>query len=221
MTLSDRQRDILQKAVFEYIDRAEPVSSGWLERQYDMPFSPATIRAEMLQLTEGGYLEQPHTSSGRVPTDKGYRFFVDELRPVELEDEQPFGFSALALAYYHRTLWKENWERVLQEPEFSRAELLGNFTKFVSDIEQNSNRIRRVRQLEVYIGKENPFSSVGDFSMILSECDFAQGPRYQSKHGTGRAAGFVAIVGPKRMPYQKNIGFIHSLIQTWKKKLKR
>src|SRR3989344_5466834 len=108
MVLSERQKDILQKAVFEYIDRAEPVSSGWLE--------------------------EPHTSSGRVPTDKGYRFFVDELRPAELEDEQPFGFSALALAYYHRTLWKENWERVLREPEFSRAELLGNFTKFISDI---------------------------------------------------------------------------------------
>ena len=83
MVLTARQEDILQKAVFEYIDRAQPVSSSWLEARYDMPLSPATIRSELSYLCQEGYLEQPHTSAGRVPTDRGYRFFVDEVLPAQ------------------------------------------------------------------------------------------------------------------------------------------
>src|SRR3989344_583632 len=79
MVLSLRRKDILEKTIFEYISRAEPVSSSWLEDRYDMACSPATIRSELLFLTEDGYLEQPHVSAGRVPSDKGYRFFVDEF----------------------------------------------------------------------------------------------------------------------------------------------
>jgi transcriptional regulator of heat shock response len=205
MVLSDRQRDILNKAVFEYIDRAEPVSSSWLEEAYGMPFSPATIRNELMSLTEEGYLEQPHSSSGRVPTDKGYRFFLEEST-----EEHDTSFSDLILAYHQNILWKEGWEQVLREPEFARSQLLLSFTKYLADIENNLKRMRRVKHLQVYIGRENPFSSIGDFSMIVRAYDFQEGQ-----------SGFVAIVGPKRMPYHKNIGLMHSIANIWKKRLKR
>src|SRR3989344_4263875 len=79
MLITDRQKDILDKIIQEYIDSAEPVPSQSLEKKYDLGLSPATIRGEMHKLTEQGFLYQPHTSAGRVPTDKGYRLFVNGL----------------------------------------------------------------------------------------------------------------------------------------------
>ncbi len=79
MTITERQEKILNKVLQEYIKSAQPVSSQLLEKKYDFGISPATIRIEMQKLTDKGFLYQPHTSAGRVPTDKGYRLFVDKL----------------------------------------------------------------------------------------------------------------------------------------------
>ncbi len=77
--LDDRKASILRAIVAEYIDTAQPVGSGHLARRAGVEVSPATIRNEMAALEREGYLAQPHTSAGRVPTEKGYRFFVDSL----------------------------------------------------------------------------------------------------------------------------------------------
>ena len=78
-SLDARKRKILQAIVEEYIETAEPVSSGSLVKNNDLRCSSATIRNEMADLEKSGFLEQPHTSSGRVPSEKGYRYYVDEL----------------------------------------------------------------------------------------------------------------------------------------------
>ena len=77
--LNDRKKRILQAIVEEYIETAEPVSSSTIVNKYEMDFSSATIRNEMAELENIGYLDKPHTSAGRVPSAKGYRFYVDEL----------------------------------------------------------------------------------------------------------------------------------------------
>ena len=77
--LTERQRLILSTLVPEYINRAVPIGSEFLALQYGFGVKPATIRNELVELTEKGYLEQPHTSAGRIPTDRGYRFYVDKL----------------------------------------------------------------------------------------------------------------------------------------------
>ena len=77
--LSDRQRLLLKAIVEEYIDNAEPVGSEIVERKYNLGVSPATIRNEMVRLTDLGFLRQPHTSAGRVPTSIGFRFYIQEL----------------------------------------------------------------------------------------------------------------------------------------------
>lgn len=77
--LTERERGILRLVVQSFVTTAGPVGSRALARSYGLPLSPATIRNTMSDLEEGGYLEHPHTSSGRVPTDRGYRMFVDEL----------------------------------------------------------------------------------------------------------------------------------------------
>jgi heat-inducible transcriptional repressor len=78
MSLDDRKAAILRAVVREYIETAQPVGSAHVSRS-GLGVSPATVRNEMAFLEREGYLTQPHTSAGRVPTDKGYRFFVDQL----------------------------------------------------------------------------------------------------------------------------------------------
>ena len=77
--LDDRKKQILQAIIEEYIQTAEPVSSGLIVQKYDLNYSSATVRNEMADLEKQGFLDKPHTSAGRVPSAKGYRFYVDEL----------------------------------------------------------------------------------------------------------------------------------------------
>lgn len=229
MELTARQKDILQKAVFEYIEQAQPVSSQHLEERYDFGVSSATIRNELVALSENGYLAQPHTSSGRVPTDKGYRFFVDEVLAQdslagekeiaeyqELEQKirgyvefvQETGrslaeaSSSLAVVYFPQKslLWKEGWEEVLRAPEFETREPIENFMKFLVDVEKGIREFHSENVLEIYIGKENPFSKEKDFSIMISAYSFPK-----------RQTGIMALMGPKRMAYDKNIGLLNSL----------
>ncbi len=77
--LDKRKKEILQAVIDEYINTAEPVSSATLVNKYGLDYSSATVRNELAELEDNGYLDKPHTSSGRVPSEKGYRFYVDEL----------------------------------------------------------------------------------------------------------------------------------------------
>ena len=77
--LDDRKKKILQAVIDEYINSAEPVSSTALVEKYGLNYSSATVRNELAELEKNGYLDKTHTSSGRVPSEKGYRFYVDEL----------------------------------------------------------------------------------------------------------------------------------------------
>ena len=79
MNLDERQKLILALVIRDYIDHAQPVGSKTLVDKYGLNFSPATVRNEMVALTEEGFLHQPHTSAGRVPTEEGYRYFVRQL----------------------------------------------------------------------------------------------------------------------------------------------
>ena len=220
MILTARQRQILQSAVLEYIDLAAPVSSQLLEEKYDFAVSPATIRNEMKWLESEGFLVQPHVSAGRVPTDKGYRFFVDSVSKESSEEHEHVsldhvilrnlaaasGNLAFVYAEGQDFVWKEGWERLFQEPEFEEREYLSNLAQFLGDFEK---RIRnfQIDRMRVYIGKENPFSRVRDFSIIIVGCLFEDDEN-----------GLVSLIGPKRMAYQKNIKLLKSVI--WKKKRK-
>ena len=79
MDLSERQLKILQAIISDYVENAEPVGSRSIAKKHDLGISPATIRNEMSDLEEMGYLTHPHTSAGRVPSDKAYRLYVNEL----------------------------------------------------------------------------------------------------------------------------------------------
>ncbi len=86
--LTNRQLLILQLTVDDYIQSAQPVGSRQLSKKPEAPFSPATIRNEMADLEEMGFLEKTHTSSGRIPSEKGYRFYVDYLLKESSLDQE-------------------------------------------------------------------------------------------------------------------------------------
>lgn len=86
--LDARKATILKAVVIEHVDTAQPVGSSSVAAGADVAVSPATVRSEMVALEREGYLAQPHTSAGRVPTDKGYRYFVDHLKSGVLGSAQ-------------------------------------------------------------------------------------------------------------------------------------
>ncbi len=86
MQLSERKKMILNAIVSEYIETAEPVSSVTIVNKYNAGCSSATVRNEMAGLEEMGYLDKPHTSAGRIPSGRGYRFYVDSLFPYRTTD---------------------------------------------------------------------------------------------------------------------------------------
>lgn len=77
--LTDRQKFILNLVIHDYVQNSQPIGSQYLVERYNLDLSPATVRNELAALDEAGYLQQPHTSAGRMPTDEGYRYFVGRL----------------------------------------------------------------------------------------------------------------------------------------------
>lgn len=121
--LDERKAAILRAVVEEYIETAQPVGSGHVAAAPGVDVSSATIRNEMAQLETDGFLSQPHTSAGRVPTEKGYRFFVDHLRrPPRLQ-----GQSALQVrAFFDRAHGE------VEEMLAATGRLLSNLTELAS-----------------------------------------------------------------------------------------
>lgn len=227
MEISERQKNILNGLIEAYIETAEPVGSKFLEEKYSFGLCPASIRIEMQKLADQGFIFQPHTSAGRVPTDKGYRFFVNELlRREESEEKIDFDLadktdspikliqlatknlalvsSNLVLGYLasEEVFWKNGWEKIIKEPEFENREIIESFVSLIEELEENLADLAVDSEIRVYIGRENPFSSAEEFSTIVTGCCLPK-----------KRNGFLAILGPKRMDYDKNITSLSFLVK--------
>ncbi|MFF2481618.1 heat-inducible transcriptional repressor HrcA [Paenibacillus sp. NPDC058071] len=121
--LTDRQRMILNAIVDDYIRSAEPVGSRSISKRGDVGFSPATIRNEMADLEELGFLEQPHTSAGRIPSTKGYRYYVDHL--VKLNEVNESDFTKV------RSFFNEKMNQMEQVIQHA-AMIMSNLTNYTS-----------------------------------------------------------------------------------------
>ncbi|SDF74848.1 heat-inducible transcriptional repressor HrcA [Sporolituus thermophilus] len=121
--MDERKRKILQAIIDDYISTAEPVGSRTIARKYNLGVSPATIRNEMADLELLGYLEQPHTSAGRIPSAKGYRFYVDCLLAP-----QPLSEKEIALI----ERWYQTKVRRLEEVFQETAKILSRITRNIS-----------------------------------------------------------------------------------------
>lgn len=135
MTLDERKQKVLRAIIKDYISTAEPVGSRTIARKYDLGVSPATIRNEMADLEDLGYIEQPHTSAGRVPSDRGYRYYVDCLmkkQQLTKEEEKKIlsGYKAkvqdigIVLSQTNTIISNiTNYTSILTGPEFNKSNL--------------------------------------------------------------------------------------------------
>ncbi len=120
--LDERKTKILNAIIKNYLETGEPVGSRTISKYTDLNLSSATIRNEMADLEELGYILQPHTSAGRIPSDKGYRFYVDHL--IETKDQQVSQMKEFVIEH------TEKMEQVLQQV----AKLLANNTNYATMI---------------------------------------------------------------------------------------
>ena len=93
MALTQRMVDILKAIVDEFVSTAEPVGSKTLVDKYGLPYSSATIRNDMATLESLGYLEKPHTSAGRIPSNKGYQYYCEHLLKKDMDEEVKYALS--------------------------------------------------------------------------------------------------------------------------------
>lgn len=228
--LTERQKTILEAVIRQYVHTAEPVASGELVHKYRLACSPATVRGELLALDEGGYLAQPHTSAGRVPTDKGYRFYINHLtggdgigsreermfRGVkELNDPAEFvrhvsrmlahcsGNFALAGFPEDELFSRYGLAEVLRSPEFSDPALMHEFSQLVDRIEDELMELFEPAEFDeprTFVGRENPIPEAKHYGMIISavETPFEK-------------ESIIALVGPKRMDYERNVALLKNL----------
>ena len=140
MELSERKKQILKAIIGDYIRTAEPVGSKALTEGHALPFSSATIRNEMSELEEMGYLEKPHTSAGRIPSPRGYRLYVDEL----MEQPQDTGEEAPSLQSMMQTKVRE-LDRLIQEA----GRLISSLTNYASVAVTPAMTQISIRQFEI------------------------------------------------------------------------
>ncbi len=232
--MNDRFKKILASIIKEYTDSALPVGSKILAEKYKIDVSAATIRNAMVELEKEGYLYQPHVSAGRIPTDKGYRFFVEEImgeQKLSRAEQKTLQTEILKLKAQNQRLSRTTAKllsslsgnlainsleeefydfgigELLAKPEFQKADEFCRMAEALDYIDESIEAILdKVKdgETKIFIGKENPIQEISDCSMVVSP--------YKTKLGE---RGLLAIIGPKRMKYAKNkslLNYVKKLI---------
>ena len=137
--LTDRRSSLLNLIVEEYVDSAVPVGSKYIVSKHQMAVSPATVRLEMARLEDEGFITQPHTSAGRVPSDKGYRYYVESLMA---EDTLPYEERETIRHQFHQT--ERAMEQWFQLAAAVLAHQVSNFA-VVTSPRSNETRLRHVQ----------------------------------------------------------------------------
>jgi len=221
--MTERTAQILEAAVQGFITTGEPVSSGWLFENYDFGIKPAMIRLELDALEDGGYLEQPHHSAGRVPSDLGYEFFAKrmldidvpksrETAPRELFDERAWpdllgrisrelGILSIVADLARDAVYKTGLEALVSNFDWEDREAIRSV---IRDFEEVDERLpRAVEKLgdgaRVFIGKKSPVTKSENLSVVARKCKI------------GDTTVSIFAVGPKRMDYRKTIRIFKSL----------
>ena len=199
--LDDRKKRILQAVVQDYISSAEPVGSRTLARKYDLGVSSATIRNEMADLEMLGYLEHIHTSSGRIPSSKGYRLYVDSLLPV-----QPMSEEEKAVI----NKWYQNKAFLAFLPEKESREIIDQI-----DFEEYTHKtVRNKKDLEEQLKQFRMQGYSIDDQEIEEGLWCAAIPIYD---GSRRMVAAISVSGPIERMLSKKDKIISELLMTGKK----
>ncbi len=225
-----RTKTILDATVKEFIRSGEPVSSKELAIKYDFGLKAASVRNELGKLTKEGFLAQLHTSGGRVPTDKGYQFFVEhtlddvidakkiltdrqtllaanlrrgQIRDFVKEFSDEVKLLGVGKKEHDREVYKSGLQDLFEKGDFATKE---EMSEIVRDFESLDQRLGAMKDRlfkdfespQVFIGKQNPITKSKHLSVIADSYDL------------GDDKVLIAVIGPKRMDYDKVLKFFKS-----------
>lgn len=226
--MDERTALILENLIAEHIQLARPISSGYLGQRLNLALSPATIRAILHDLEEAGYIDQPHTSAGRIPTDKGYRYYVNNVEPEQLKAKQHSQLRQGLVAEQQKG----------KDTASSAPKVLSHFSHMLSitgspergemydaglaEVLEESDTLEMVREISrlrealqaemeklvsklddqtvVFIGAENPVIDAEHTSLLIRRVTL---PNQEDV--------ILMMIGPKRMAYQRNISLVDSM----------
>ncbi|MBR0242481.1 transcriptional regulator [Candidatus Saccharibacteria bacterium] len=225
MEITERQKQILCQIIEEYAETAAPVGSVTMAKLFGV--SPATVRAEMARLEALGLIAQPHTSAGRVPTDAGYRFYVNNLeieREVEPRNEER-GMHALevrvssqsradtairgavdalveltgnlGLATIDGQLYLAGLTRLFTQPEFGDTRRVQAVARLLDNLEPWLREAAPGEALNIFIGHENPIGKSSEVSLIIS--------RFKSPFSD---RSYIGVLGPTRQNYARVMALV-------------
>jgi heat-inducible transcriptional repressor len=217
--MTERQQKLLSAIVEQYAEVASPVGSTLLAKLFNV--SSATIRAEMVELERLGYIKQPHTSAGRIPTDRGYRFYVNSISenitdspPVERRGERALATRVqhagapdrmirnavdtlvelthnLGLATIGPQLYISGLSNLFGQPEFVNNLQVQQVAQLLDNLEPWLREAAPNEPLSVYIGSENPIGRSAGVSLVIS--------RFRSPFSDH---SYIGTLGPTRQSYR-------------------
>jgi len=215
--MTERQKQILSAIIEQYAEVAAPVGSSLLAKVFDV--SSATVRAEMAELERLGFIRQPHTSAGRIPTDQGYRFYVNNLAHSEATQPEKRAERALTARVQHgglpeRTirnavdtlvelthnlglatignqLYMSGLSNLFGQPEFVSGQHVQQVARLLDNLEPWLREAAPNEPLSVFIGNENPIGRSAGVSLIIS--------RFRSPFSDH---SYIGTLGPTRQSYR-------------------
>lgn len=222
--MTKRQAEILSAIIEQYAEVASPVGSTLLSKLFGV--SSATIRAEMAELEDKGYISQPHTSAGRVPTDKGYRYYVNQMsegdqpKLPERRSEKALASRVtsggtgeriirnavdtlvelthnLGLATIGDQLYMSGLSNLFGQPEFIHPGQVQEVARLLDNLEPWLRETAPNDPLSVYIGRENPIGRQAGVTLIIS--------RFRSPYSD---RSYIGVLGPTRQSYRDVIGLV-------------
>lgn len=220
--LQPRSELVLKLIVEDYIRSAEPVGSKYLNQTFQLGVSDATVRNEMSALEKAGFLRQPHTSAGRVPTEKAYVYYLQNLRDktfmikgaplkesAKSAKELEVSLKRLAkrlaelsgetaiVAFDPRWSYYVGVSNLFHKPDFHSLELAQSLSEFVDQFDEVIQKIYNdvPEKPQVYIGSKNPFGNLMAAIMV----------RYRISE---EQDGLLGLVGPLRMDYNRNLALV-------------
>lgn len=221
--MTERQKHILRAIVEQYAEVASPVGSSLLAKVFNV--SSATIRAEMAELERLGFINQPHTSAGRIPTDKGYRYYVNGISQEIETSTESRGERALAarveggglpertirnavdtlvelthnlgMATIGNQLYMSGLSNLFGQPEFVGGAHVQQVARLLDNLEPWLKEAAPNEPLSVYIGAENPIGRAANSTLIIS--------KFRSPYSD---RSYIGVLGPTRQNYRNVMGLV-------------
>lgn len=224
--MDNRKEKILNLVIENYIANAEPIGSKFLVSAEGLDLSEATVRNELRALEAEGYLTHPHTSAGRIPTEKGYRYYIKNLNlaksqiskndskvltnSLDKDSDHELAFKHLAktmvelsnetvvIAFSPENIYYTGLSNLFNKPEFTQLSLVTDISEVFDNFEDSLEGFFEKVETnpQYFIGDEHPF---GEMLSVVS-----------MRFGKD---GLVAILGPKRMDYRYNFGLMKKLLE--------